>query len=245
MNRRRLKIVSFCGAASACLAASVFAEPVDEFYTLEERMGEAQEAHIEAMKEGASGAAKAGDPRLTVLKQMDAMAIANLGKPGGEVMALGTFVWSWNLDLDLPGLAKRFERMAEHYPDDGVLEEVFDQVSAAAEATKNFNVWTRALEGVLRASQRWRVKVGAHMTLGQVYLKQGKPKAAKQAFGEVLKMKPPEEQLAAAKGWIHEVEHLQIGMKAPEFTAKTLDGKDITLASLRGKTVLLSFWASW
>ena len=33
---------------------------------------------------------------------------------------------------------------------------------------------------------------------------------------------------------------------APDFTLERLDGKgDLTLASLRGKTVVLNFWASW
>lgn len=35
------------------------------------------------------------------------------------------------------------------------------------------------------------------------------------------------------------------GEKAPEFTAKTLDGKTISLADLKGKWVLLDFWSSW
>ncbi len=32
---------------------------------------------------------------------------------------------------------------------------------------------------------------------------------------------------------------------APDFTAKTLDGTDFTLSSLRGKVILLNFWATW
>jgi len=32
---------------------------------------------------------------------------------------------------------------------------------------------------------------------------------------------------------------------APEFTLKDLGGRDVTLASLRGKTVLIDFWATW
>ena len=35
------------------------------------------------------------------------------------------------------------------------------------------------------------------------------------------------------------------GQPAPQFDVKTLDGKRIRLQDLRGKIVLLSFWASW
>ena len=36
-----------------------------------------------------------------------------------------------------------------------------------------------------------------------------------------------------------------IGQPAPDFTVKGLDGKDVKLSSLRGKPVLLDFWATW
>jgi thiol-disulfide isomerase/thioredoxin len=38
---------------------------------------------------------------------------------------------------------------------------------------------------------------------------------------------------------------LMIGKKAPDFTLKTSDGKDVSLSSMQGKYVLVDFWASW
>ena len=35
------------------------------------------------------------------------------------------------------------------------------------------------------------------------------------------------------------------GAKAPDFTAKQVDGKNFTLSSLQGKYVVLDFWGSW
>ncbi|HAH24114.1 MAG TPA: TlpA family protein disulfide reductase [Prolixibacteraceae bacterium] len=38
---------------------------------------------------------------------------------------------------------------------------------------------------------------------------------------------------------------LELGNKAPEISEKTADGKELKLSSLKGKIVLIDFWASW
>ena len=52
----------------------------------------------------------------------------------------------------------------------------------------------------------------------------------------------PATQPAGKAGAVRE---LKPGEAAPDFTAKTLDGKDTRLSDYRGKFVLLEFWATW
>ena len=37
----------------------------------------------------------------------------------------------------------------------------------------------------------------------------------------------------------------QTGSKAPDFKLQTSDNKDVTISGLKGKVVLLNFWATW
>jgi peroxiredoxin len=53
----------------------------------------------------------------------------------------------------------------------------------------------------------------------------------------------PQGQRIATK--IKQLERVAIGATAPDFTQNTPDGKPLTLSSLRGKYVLIDFWASW
>ncbi len=38
---------------------------------------------------------------------------------------------------------------------------------------------------------------------------------------------------------------VQVGAKLPAFTVQTMDGRTIDSAALRGKVVLINFWATW
>jgi len=38
---------------------------------------------------------------------------------------------------------------------------------------------------------------------------------------------------------------VEVGKPVPEVTLPSIDGSDVSLSSLRGKIVLLAFWASW
>jgi thiol-disulfide isomerase/thioredoxin len=48
-----------------------------------------------------------------------------------------------------------------------------------------------------------------------------------------------------AKAELYDLEHLSVGMTAPEIEGTDLEGRQIKLSDYRGKVVVLSFWASW
>jgi thiol-disulfide isomerase/thioredoxin len=48
-----------------------------------------------------------------------------------------------------------------------------------------------------------------------------------------------------AKSSLFEIKNLGVGKTAPDIRAEDLDGETFKLSDYRGKTVLLSFWASW
>lgn len=53
------------------------------------------------------------------------------------------------------------------------------------------------------------------------------------------------EYVIKLKARIEEQKKIAVGILAPDFTMNDPDGKPIQLSSLRGKIVLLDFWASW
>ena len=65
------------------------------------------------------------------------------------------------------------------------------------------------------------------------------------AAGETASPSPPPNRVFPTGTFTPPSEPELLGKPAPEFTLKDVDGREITLASLRGKPVLLDFWATW
>lgn len=227
--------------------------PLEDFYALEEQMGQAQDAYAEARqaieeKEGdraKDSVRKLPDARPDILRKMDAMADQYLAKPDGAFMAMAAFGWSWNLDIDLDHLLSRFDRVVKSYPDEPQLVDVLPDALNTANHLERPGPWADAVSRLVKATKDKDVKMIGLLTLGQLHLANQKPGDATAAFKGLLALDPEKDMAAVAKGYLYEIEHLQIGMPAPDFKTKTLDGKEVSLESLRGKTVLLDFWATW
>ena len=94
----------------------------------------------------------------------------------------------------------------------------------------------RATDPALAASLRFQ--------LAQGYWKRGDHEAAKAAFAAVARSGAEASLVKQAETALNELNNLGYGMAAPDFSATARDGSSVSLPALRGKVVLLVFWAS-
>ena len=69
--------------------------------------------------------------------------------------------------------------------------------------------------------------------------------AAREAFGRYLELAPAEDKYRArAEQYVQDLKLARATM-APPFAVTTINGRRVTLDELRGRVVLLDFWATW
>jgi peroxiredoxin len=68
---------------------------------------------------------------------------------------------------------------------------------------------------------------------------------ARELCERVIALDASDYAVRRCRGLLHELDNLNVGQIAPTFSAPGLDGGEVNLASLRGKAVLLDFWATW
>ena len=110
-----------------------------------------------------------------------------------------------------------------------------------------------ALRSMVAESPHERVRAGALFTLGALLLESSRPESkgegrdcmeavvaeyGSHAFGNTT-------YKAAAEGFLFELDHLQIGMAAPDFESIDENGVNWKLSDYKGKVIVVDFWGNW
>jgi len=113
---------------------------------------------------------------------------------------------------------------------------------------------TKALETLVEKSPHAAVKAPALFSLGSLLAESDKPeqkaaghKALDRLVSEFPDVKPKRGATYAerAKGILFELDHLQVGMVAPNFESIDENGQKLAVADYKGKVIVLDFWGNW
>ena len=252
----RKPAVSYLVALTAAAVVGVAVHPTEagpkeDFAALEMQMEFATEGFAAAMRAvrssgGAPGQGHEGTPvdlRPQILQRMDTLVAGAAESPDGAEVATKTLRWS--LELRDAGSLDRFRSVAARYPDTPELAEVLEAVQYVHDWSKPAQDWTVPLSKLAEATQRPQNRIRAYYAVGQIHLWTKGLRDAKAAFERILEQSPESELAKAAQTCLFEIENLQVGMTAPDFTATTMDGRQVSLKSLRGKVILLNFWGTF
>jgi peroxiredoxin len=89
-------------------------------------------------------------------------------------------------------------------------------------------------------------KTAFFSTLGEHYLREENDHdRARSYFNKIIHLDADSYEVQRAKGNLYEMDSLTVGDLAPDFTATSINGEKIRLSELKGKVVLLDFWATW
>lgn len=82
------------------------------------------------------------------------------------------------------------------------------------------------------------------VALGRVQRRQGDTAVAVKSLESAREAAPDSASAREADGLLYDIANLSIGLQAPAFSATSIDGRAISLESLRGRAVAIVFWGS-
>jgi thiol-disulfide isomerase/thioredoxin len=133
-------------------------------------------------------------------------------------------------------------------PEDERLQLRVDQVqrAAAAKAAGDVDVMLTEMETGVRALQKEFPKrtelAGLVLQVAEARLNRGETEKARKMAQEILDSKPDGELKEAADELLKKL--ARVG-KALDIKFKAVDGREVDLSAMKGKVVLVDFWATW
>jgi hypothetical protein len=163
--------------------------------------------------------------------------------------------WMWVLQLDPEDAQESIrivERMLEDHMESEVLSELAGYLGYATDALGERPV-TEALRAMIDGSPHAVVQAGALFSLGTILLagKGDERRAEGRKLLERIVAEFPGVDSGRgtfgvrATAYLFELDHLQIGMPAPDFETVDENGVKWKLSDYRGKVVVVDFWGFW
>ncbi len=113
---------------------------------------------------------------------------------------------------------------------------------------ENDDAWALGLlQRLLDGSPHEEVRLQALLSRAEIHKRSGDPERlelAKADYRTLAECSMPG-LVERAKGNLFEIEHLQIGMVAPDIEGEDLHGETFRLSDYRGNVVVLDFWGDW
>lgn len=212
-----------------------------------------------------SSPAPQGDPRPAWAGRLETFARAHPGTPEAAEALLGSLELR-AARFDVKGFFATYGEALRAAPDAPALPSVFAHVTAmrlvetggpGIMQSTDLEIKKRAyrsaapliasdLQACVAATRNTATKAAAHYAIAMTWY-QLEVDAAKalEHFIAVAEGFPESPQADAAREHARELSTLGVGMPAPAFEAVTLEGKRLSLGSLKGRVVLVDFWATW
>jgi len=239
---------------AALLAGAIpaLAGPAEDFQKLEAELIGVHEAYISAIEALIQKNPKfdpddksklPSDKRGDVLQKMDRLAESSAKSDVGFELAAATL--NWSIEMGSDESPSRFARIARLFPDSSDTLAQLSNLEYAYPYAGKPQGWITAIIELEKRTKDEDTRRLATFTIAKIQSEQGMFEDAKKRFQRIIKSSPDAPLTSRAKGYVFEIDHLQVGMEAPNFEATTIDGKKISLSSLRGKVVLIDFWATW
>ncbi len=137
--------------------------------------------------------------------------------------------------------AKGAQELAKEFPEEvGPLMMMAEASGLVQDKKLSADLAVKAENGVLKILKKDPKNSGANAALMRI-AGSAKPEKAKALLKQIAETGPPREA-AAAKGQLTKMEALG---KPVDISFKSLDGRVVDINKLKGKVVLIDFWATW
>jgi peroxiredoxin len=187
------------------------------------------------------------DPDLVYIEKLKDLAKRAKGTPWSEQALVRAFGMAVRQRNEVLGLALAEECIAANPGSPGL----WDIAASGWGPSPRVLPWIKVVLRKLMARATDRdVKAASRYRLGCLLVFDHKATTdelaeGRKLFEEVKKDyhgTKPEDYAALAEGSLFELDHLRVGMTAPDFEATDVEGKAFKLSDYRGKMVVLDFW---